>query len=82
MLDRCVAWACVASSLLFTVHSCFSKSSTCISAAQAREICVGRGACRDCALVVVPCAFSDMVVTFHGRRKGNLLFSWSKVDFL
>ena len=27
------------------------------------------GAGRDCALVAVPCAFSDMVVTFRGRRK-------------
>ena len=26
------------------------------------------------ALVVVPCAFSDMMVTFRGRRKGNLVF--------
>ena len=28
-------------------------------------------ACRDCALVVVPHAFLDMVVTFRGRRKGK-----------
>ena len=39
------------------------------------------GACRDCALVVVPCAFSNMVVTFRGRHKGNLVFLWSKIDF-
>ena len=26
------------------------------------------------ALVVAPCAFSDMMVTFRGRRKGNLVF--------
>ena len=59
--------------MIFTVHSCLSKSSTCISTAQARKICVGvAGACRNCALVLVPCAFSDMVVTFRGRRKGNL----------
>ena len=37
-----------------------------ISTAQARKICVGA------AGVVVPCAFSDKVVTFRGRRKGNL----------
>ena len=37
------------------------------------------GACRDCALVVAPCALLHMVVTFRGRRKGNLVFSWSKV---
>ena len=39
------------------------------------------GACRDCALVVVPRAFSHMVVTFRGKRKGNLVFWWSKADF-
>ena len=32
------------------------------------------GACRDCALVAVSRAFSDMVVTFRGRCKGNLVF--------
>ena len=32
------------------------------------------GALQDCALAVVPCAFSDLVITFHGRRKGNLVF--------
>ena len=58
---RGVAWACAASSLLFTVHSCLSKSSKCISTGQARKIWV------------VPCAFSDMVVAFRGRRKGNLV---------
>ena len=36
---------------------------------------VGRGGCRDCALVVALHAFSDMVVT------GNLVIWWSKVDF-
>ena len=41
----------------------------------------GGGPFGDCALVVVPCAFSDMVATFRGRRKGNLVFWWSKVDF-
>ena len=34
------------------------------------------------ALVVAPCAFSDMMVTFRGRRKGNVVFWWSKVDFV
>ena len=33
------------------------------------------GACSDCALVVVPCAFSDMVATLRGRRKGKPVFS-------
>ena len=70
VLDRCVARACA---LLFAIHSCLSKSSTCIST-QAREIWVaGAGACRDCALVVAPCGFSHTVVTFRGRRKGNLV---------
>ena len=65
-----VAWACAASSLLFAVHSCLSKSSKCISTAQACRIWwAGAGACRDCALVVVPCAFLDMVVIFRGRRR-------------
>ena len=39
------------------------------------------GASSDCALVVVPCASSHMVLTFRGRRKGNLVFWWSKVNF-
>ena len=40
------------------------------------------GASNDCALVVAPCAFLHMVVTFRGRRKGNLVF-WCcfKVNF-
>ena len=25
--------------------------------------------------------FSDLVVTFHGMRKGNVVLWWSKVDF-
>ena len=54
----------------------------CTSTAQARRIWVAAvGASSDCALVVVPCAFSHMVVTFRGRRKGNLVFWCSKVDF-
>ena len=69
-------------SLLFTVHSCLSTSSMCISTAQARRICVGTaGASNGCALVVVPCAVSHMVITFRGRRKGNLMFWRSQVDF-
>ena len=39
VLDRCVARPCPANSLLFTVHPCLSKSSTCISTAQARNLC-------------------------------------------
>ena len=66
-----------ANSLLFTVHSCLSKSSTCNSTAQARET----SACRDCALVVVPRAFSHLAVTCRGTREGNLVFWWFKVDF-
>ena len=34
----------------------------------------------DCALVVAPRAFSHMVVTFRGRRKGNLVFWCFKAD--
>ena len=50
--------------------SCLSKSSKCIPTAQSRKVCLAAaGGCCDCALVVVPCAFSDMVVTFRGRRK-------------
>ena len=80
-LDRCVTRACPANPLLFTVHSCPSRSSTCISAAQARRIWVSAaGASNDCPLVAVPCAFSHMVVTFRGRREGKLVF-WSQVDF-
>ena len=44
------------------------ESSRRISTAQARRIWwAGADACRDCA-------FSGMVVTFRGRRKGNLVF--------
>ena len=45
------------------------------------------GARRDCALVVAPRAFSDMVVTFRGRRKGSERFyfdvqiSWQAQHF-
>ena len=74
-LDLCAARACPAISLLFTVHSCLSKSLVCISTAQAREIWgPAAGACRDCALVVTPYACSHMAVTFRGRRKRNLVF--------
>ena len=80
--NRGVAPGRPANSLLFTVHSCLSKSSKCISTAQARKIWVAAvGACRDCALVVMPCTFSDMVVeiscfggpksTFRDRCKGS-----------
>ena len=81
-LDRCSARACAANSLLFIVHSCLSTSSMCISTAQARKIWgPAAGASSNCALVVVPRAFSYMVVTFRGRRRGNLVFRCSKVDF-
>ena len=54
----------------------------CISIAQAHKICLPpAGASSDCALVVVLRASSHMVVTFRGRRKGNLVFWCSKVDF-
>ena len=70
-----VARGCAANSLLFAVHSCPIS-------AQARKLCLAAaGACRDCSLVVAPCAFLDMVVTFHGRRKGNLVVWRSKVNF-
>ena len=46
-----------ANSLLFRVHSCLLRSSKCISGWP------GAGAFLDCALFVVPCAFSDLVVT-------------------
>ena len=32
------------------------------------------------ALVVAPCSFSDLVITFRGNE-GNLVLWWSKVDF-
>ena len=81
-LDRCSARACPANSLLFTVHSCLSKSSKCISTAQARRIWgPAAGASDDCALVVVPCAFSHMVVTFRGRRRETSCFGASKSTF-
>ena len=92
-LHRCVARACAANSLLFTVHSCLSKSSTCISTAQARKIWVAAaGACRDCALVVVPYAFVFVASaeetscfpgpksTFRDRCKGSERFT-SKCRF-
>ena len=51
------------------------------SAFRLRRLAEAAGASNDCALVVVPCAFSYMVVTFRGRRKANLVFWWSKVEF-
>ena len=51
------------------------------STAQACRICCARaGAFLDCALVVVPCTFSDLVVTLRGRHKESLVFWWSKVS--
>ena len=47
----------------------------CTSTAQVRRIWVAAAsASSDCALVVVPRAFSDMAIAFRGRRR-------SKVDF-
>ena len=70
MSNRGVGPTCAANSLLFTVHSCLSKCSKCISTAQARRIWVSTaGASRDCALVVAPNAFSD--ITFRGRHTGK-----------
>ena len=64
------------------VHSFTSRCSKCISTAQARRNCWARvGAFLDCALVVAPHAFSDLVVTFHGTRKKSLVFWWSNVNF-
>ena len=52
----------------------------CISTAQARRIWVfAAGASNDCAPVVVPCAFSHMVITFRGRRKGVVLVLQSRL---
>ena len=52
------------------------------STAQACKIWLAAvGACCDCALVAPLSAFLDMVVTFRGRCKGNLVIWWSKVDF-
>ena len=67
----------------WATNSRLPKSSTCISTAQAREIWVAAaGACRDCALVVAPRAFSHTAATFRGRRRGgNLVLWWSKLDF-
>ena len=74
MLDRDVAWSGPAISLLFAVHCRLSESLTCISTARAHKVGVSAaGACRACALVVAARAFSDVVVTFRGRCKGNLL---------
>ena len=40
---------------------------------QARRIWWARaGTLRDCALVVAPCTFSQLVITLRGTRKGNL----------
>ena len=48
---------------------------------QTQNLLAGARACRDCALVVAPRALSDMMVTFHGKRKGSLVFWWRKLDF-
>ena len=59
-----------------------SRSSKCTSTAQAcRNWWVGAGALLDCALVVVTCTFPGFVVTFRGRRNGNLVLWRSKVGF-
>ena len=72
--------ACPANAFLLAMHACLSISSKCNSVAPARRPWLAAvGACRDCALVVVPCLFSDMVVTFH-RHEGYLVFCWSEAD--
>ena len=64
----------VSNSLLVVVHSFTSRSSKCISTAQARRNWwAGEGAFLDCALVVASCAFAGLVVTFPGRCRGNLV---------
>ena len=68
-LDRCAARECAAKSLLFTAHSMP------LELLQVHFDCAGslnlgvRGGCFDCALVVVPCAFSHMVVTFSWQAQ-------------
>ena len=51
------------------LHSRLLKSSRCISTAQTpTNWWEQAGAFLDCALVVLPCTFSDLLVTFHGRH--------------
>ena len=51
----------------------------CILTAQGRRNCWARARCFP-SLRSVSCAFSDMVATFRGRCKGNLMLWWPKVD--
>ena len=75
MLDRGVARSGPAISLLFTAHQT-------VDAAQAGKIWVSpAGACRDCALVVAPRAFSDTVVTFHAGARETSCFGVPKSAF-
>ena len=39
------------------------------------------GALQDCALAVVPCTFSDLVITFRGRHKETSCFGGLKSTF-
>ena len=59
--NRYVASGRLANSLLFTVRSCLSKSSKCISTAQARKKnwLAAAGAWHDCALIVVIFGYGD-----------------------
>ena len=57
-----------------------SRSSKCISTAQARRIRWARaGALRDCALVVVPCAFSGLVGEHFSWQESQLFLTAQEI---
>ena len=54
-----------------------------LSAASFRRVARNAGlgtAAQRCAPVVAPCAFLDLVISFRGRRVGNLVLWCSEVD--
>ena len=81
-IDHCASRPCPANSLLFTVHSCLSNSSKCISTAQARRIWVSAaGASNDCARMWCRAHFRTWWSLFVAGAGETSCFGASKSTF-
>ena len=79
--DRGCSLESAANSLPATAHSCFSRSSMCISTAQDRKSCWRRKSFSSTALVALQHTFSGIVITFTRSRKGTLMLCGFKPTF-
>ena len=75
VFDRGCSHPSAPKSLLFTVHSCLSKSSKCTTTSRSRA-----GAFLDRALVVAQCAFSGLWLLFVGGTRERAHLWWSQGD--